>query len=207
MPRSGAEPWWRSGADPAFPVHVEHASAPIGADDDGNVKLVGFPIQREWTGSWRESTAEAARPKPNSMSTLNYTMQKTETHYVFDVRTHWELTRTRFDFELDDRSAPHYRPVGYIYVTGPKPKGKGNYPYDGPRGEKDLNRGRIVLPRGTDYARCAAGEWSVNVESVCRISVPRKCAEEGPDGASEGGALRPEETGLSKQLRAEQAVK
>jgi hypothetical protein len=47
----------------------------------------------------------------------------------------------------------NYRPVAYAYVTGPEPKASGNYPYDGPRGEKDMNRGRITLPRGADLAR------------------------------------------------------
>ena len=68
------------------------------------------------------------------------------------VTTHWkDLAKTKF--HLDEATVHNYRPVAYVYITGPPPKESGNYPHDGPRGERDMNRGRITLPRGADLAK------------------------------------------------------
>ena len=78
--------WWET-ADATYPVQADFdANASFGADDAGDVKLVGFPVQNKWSGSWREFMAERARPKPNTMSSLHYTMHQTEDAYIF-VRT------------------------------------------------------------------------------------------------------------------------
>ena len=193
--------WWDT-VDPTYPVHVDRDPTPaMGANESGKVGLVGFPVQKEWSGSWREFMAEAARPKPNTMSSLHYTMQQTETEYIMHVTTHWkDLAKTKF--HLDEATVHNYRPVAYVYITGPPPKESGNYPHDGPRGERDMNRGRITLPRGADLAKlrekgalakcadCASGSLVLTIPKAPKAAdVP----------TSE--YIDPEEAGVAKQKR------
>ena len=112
--------WWDT-VDPTYPVHVDRDPTPaMGANESGKVGLVGFPVQKEWSGSWREFMAEAARPKPNTMSSLHYTMQQTETEYIMHV-THWKDLADQV--HLDEATVHRYRPVAYVYITGP-PRGR-----------------------------------------------------------------------------------
>ena len=56
--------WWEC-RDPTFPIHIEHDhDAKMGADEHGNVKLAGYPVQKEWSGSWREYMAEVPQHYP-----------------------------------------------------------------------------------------------------------------------------------------------
>ena len=100
-PERGAKHRWWDTVDPTYPVHVDRDhDVRLGADERGNVPLVGFPVQENWSGSWREFMAEAARPKPNTMSSLHYTMHQTADSYVFNVTTHWrplEATQVHLD--------------------------------------------------------------------------------------------------------------
>ena len=188
--------WWDA-VDPTYPIHVQREAMPkMGADERGHSKLVGFPVQTEWSGSWREFMSEAARPKPNTMSSLHYTMHQTQEAYVFAVTTHWKLDKTRLD--LDQVAINDYRTATYLYITGPPPKASGNYPYDGPRGEHDMNRGRITLPRGADVARMRAAaslqEFADTSSGSLLLTIPKAPKDDAPTGdgvselASVGGA-------------------
>lgn len=172
--------WWEA-ADPTYRTLVrQDRDMFMGADENGEPKVVGFLPQKEWTGSWREFMAEEARPKPNTMSSLHYTMVQTDEAYVFNVTTHWDVEKTRCDF--DEVTIKHYRPVAYVYLTGPPPKASGNYPLDGPRGEKDMNRGRITLPRGADLARLrekgAMKQFMSTADGTVVLTIPKAPKDE-----------------------------
>ncbi len=252
---SNKTPWWKK-SDPTFPIHVEPKFEPIPLDETGGEKVRvyhaarsshhppptvpdacplsqrnGFVIQREYSGSWREHTAEQAVPKPNTISTLSYSMHQTDAAYVFHVDTHWEHERAQYDFDTVETA--NYRTVGYIYVTGPRPRKdkcarpdhshaspptdsphttrepaaslanplRASYPYDGPRGEKDLNRGRISLPRGADLEACARKEFSVEPwrktgGAGIRVTVPKR-AGAGPTAEY----VDPDQTGRARNER------
>lgn len=198
--------WWDC-RDPTFPIHVGRARhQTMGASADGSVGLVGFPVQKEWSGSWREFMAEEARPKPNTMSSLHYTMHQTESAYVFAVATHWSLEKTRVDF--DEVTVDAYRTCAYAYVTGPEKK-PGSYDvHDGPRGEKNLNRGRITLPRGADLERLrAAGARFQELfadfsNNSLTITIPKAAPAATVPAPPTGEYVAPDETGLQKQRAA-----
>ena len=153
--------------------------------------------------------AEAARPKPNTMSSLHYTMHQTAEAYVYNVTTHWKLEKTLVHFD-EVAVSQHYRPVAYAYITGPPPKESGNYPYDGPKGERDMNRGRITLPRGADLDRLRAGADDSLMEFVdvssgsLILTVPKAPARDASMPTPEYVAA--EERGLEKQKRAAASV-
>lgn len=100
-----------------------------------------------------------------------------------------------------------YRKVAYVYVTGPEPRALGNYPYDGPRGEKDMNRGRITLPRGADLARLrvegAVQQCADTQDGTLVLTIPKAPAVEGMPTPE---YIAPEETGFQRQKREAAAV-
>ena len=199
--KRGAKHRWWDTVDPTFPVHVERDhNVKMGADEQGNVPLVGFPVQKEWSGSWREFMAEAARPTPNTMSSLHYTMQQTPDAYIYNITTHWNVAQTSVHF--DEVTVEGYRPVAYAYLTGPPPKASGNYGHDGPRGEKDMNRGRITLPRGADLAQLRKADSLLPLAELskgsCILKIPKAPKDESVPTAE---YVAPEETGRLRQTR------
>lgn len=198
--------WWDT-VDPTYPVHVRNdPDLKLGADEKGNAKLVGFPVQKEWAGSWREFMSEAARPKPNTMSSLQYTMCQTADSYIFNISTHWKLSDTKVHF--DEVTIDEYRPVAYAYITGPPPKSSANYPHDGPRGEQDMNRGRITLPRGADLARLRAAdtlrEFADLSDGTLVLTIPKAPKMDSALPTPEFVAT--DETGLARQRRNTAAI-
>ena len=193
--------WWDT-VDPTYPVHVDRDPTPaMGANESGKVGLVGFPVQKEGAGSWREFMAEAARPNPTRCprSTIPCSRPRPNTSCMWT--THWkDLAKTKF--HLDEATVHNYRPVAYVYITGPPPKESGNYPHDGPRGERDMNRGRITLPRGADLAKlrekgalakcadCASGSLVLTIPKAPK-----------PADVPTSEYIDPEEAGVAKQKR------
>ena len=198
--------WWDT-VDPTYPVHVyRDPELKMGADDKGFCKNVGFPVQTEWSGSWREFMSEDARPKPNTMSSLQYTMQQSADSYIFNVSTHWKLADTQIHF--DEVTVGEYRPVAYAYITGPPPKRGANYPHDGPRGEVDMNRGRITLPRGADMARLRQAEtlreFADLSDGTLVLTIPK--APKQDSSAPTPEYIAPEDSGAAQQRRKMAAI-
>ena len=120
---SSKKKWWLERDDPAYPVQAKLEAQKMGADSTGRVKYVGLPIQTEWSGSYREMIKEDAAPKPNTISTLHYTTSQTPDAYIMSVSTSWPpCEKTTFD--LEEVTVKDYRPVAYVYITGPPGIGK-----------------------------------------------------------------------------------